>query len=104
MDSVAIYVSDPEDSGIPREAARTPLRFRDRVLAQFRTPANLAYLRGLLAGRVPAGPLRAFALETTRCSSTRAAPDARSRSSRRTPSPGAARSGRPSASGARCAG
>jgi len=45
-------------------SARTPLRFRDRVLALFRSPQNLAYLRDLFTGRVPAGPLRNFARET----------------------------------------
>lgn len=45
-------------------AARTPARFRERVLAAFRAPANVAYLRGVLAARTPPGPLRAFALAT----------------------------------------
>lgn len=47
-----------------REAARTPRRFRERVLAAFVAPANLEYLRGLLGSRVPRGALRDFALET----------------------------------------
>jgi hypothetical protein len=47
-----------------REAARTPARFRDRVLAQFRSPENIAYLRSLFAERLPRGPLRAFTLAT----------------------------------------
>lgn len=46
------------------EAARTPERFRSRVLAQFRSPENLGYLRGLFAATAPAGKLRAFAVET----------------------------------------
>ena len=74
MDSIAIY--DPGRGGpldftprdtprdAPREALRTPARFRDRVVAQFRSPQNVAYLRELFAERAPAGPLRAFALET----------------------------------------
>lgn len=70
MDSIAIY--EPGRGGpvdftsrdAPREALRTPARFRDRVVAQFRSPQNIAYLRGLFAERVPAGPLRDFALTT----------------------------------------
>lgn len=46
------------------EAARTPARFRDRVLAQFQSPQNVAYLRDLFARSVPAGKLREFAVET----------------------------------------
>lgn len=71
MDPVAIYESKPGNSHgseagwwAGREASRTPVRFRDRVLAQFRSPQNLAYLRDLFARRVPAGPLRAFTLAT----------------------------------------
>lgn len=68
MDSVAIYESNPgptpHGSEAGREASRTPVRFRDRVIAQFRSPQNLAYLRDLFARRVPAGPLRAFTLAT----------------------------------------
>lgn len=45
-------------------SARNPLRFRDRVLAVFRSPQNLSYLYDLFAGRVPAGPLRDFACTT----------------------------------------
>lgn len=44
--------------------ARTPARPRERLIAMFRAPANVAYLRGLFARRVPPGPLRAFALAT----------------------------------------
>lgn len=47
-----------------REAARTAVPFRSRVVATFRAPPNLAYLRALFGSRVPAGPLRVFALET----------------------------------------
>jgi hypothetical protein len=57
-DSVAL----PEVAG--REAARTPMRFRDRVVLAFRAPANIDYLRGLFARRVPPGPMRDFALDT----------------------------------------
>jgi hypothetical protein len=76
MDSVAIYESNPGHATgqesvstrlgwwAGREAVRTPVRFRDRVLAQFRSPQNLAYLRDLFARRVPAGPLRSFTLAT----------------------------------------
>ncbi|HVE12390.1 MAG TPA: hypothetical protein VNI01_03260 [Elusimicrobiota bacterium] len=46
------------------EGARTPIRFRDRVLAQFRSPENERYLRGLLAGRMPRGGARALVLST----------------------------------------
>ncbi|MFA6165757.1 MAG: hypothetical protein WC700_04015 [Gemmatimonadaceae bacterium] len=49
---------------VGREAARTPVRFRDRVVAQFRSPANLDYLRGALARATLAGPQRKFALDT----------------------------------------
>lgn len=44
--------------------ARTPARPRERVLALFRSPQNLAYLRGLFELEAPPGPLRRFALET----------------------------------------
>ena len=47
-----------------RETARTPVRFRDRVIAQFRSPENVAYLQKLFTARVPAGPLRSFTLDT----------------------------------------
>jgi hypothetical protein len=47
-----------------REAARTPARFRDRVLGVFRSGDNLAYLRRLFGCRVPWGPLRDHALAT----------------------------------------
>jgi hypothetical protein len=47
-----------------REAARTPARFRDRVLALFRAPENLAYLHALLGTRVPRGPARDYVLAT----------------------------------------
>jgi len=57
MDSPALY-------GVGRETPRAPPRFRDRVIAQFRSPQNLAYLRDLFTRRVPAGPLRAFTLAT----------------------------------------
>lgn len=70
-DSVAI---DPYNTFVPgvadtgwwagREAARTPARFRDRVIAQFRSPQNVAYLRELFEQRVPRGPLRQHALAT----------------------------------------
>jgi hypothetical protein len=46
------------------ESARTPIRFRDRVIGLFRAPDNIRYLRSLFAERVPAGPLRTFALST----------------------------------------
>ena len=59
MDSVTIF-----PTRVAGDAPRAPARFRDRVVAQFRSPANLAYLRGLFARRVPAGPPRAFALAT----------------------------------------
>ena len=47
------------------EAAKTPIRFRDRILLQFRTPQNVKYLQKLFATKVPAGKLRDFAVETT---------------------------------------
>lgn len=55
-----------EDTGwwAGREAVRTPIRFRERVLNQFRSPANLAYLRSLFEKRYPRGPLRTFAVDT----------------------------------------
>ena len=49
---------------IGREKVRTPVRFRGRVIAQFRSPQNLAYLRHLFESRVPRGPLRDYALST----------------------------------------
>lgn len=54
----------PQAAWAMREAARTPARFRDRVIAQFRSPANLAYLRDLFEQRVPRGPLRQHVLAT----------------------------------------
>lgn len=67
-DSVAIATYEP---GVPdtgwwagREAARTPMRFRERVIFQFRSPQNVTYLASLFAKRVPRGPLRTFALAT----------------------------------------
>lgn len=57
-DSVAI----PDVAG--HETARTPLRFRDRVILAFRAPPNIEYLRGLFSRRVPPGPMRSFALDT----------------------------------------
>lgn len=47
-----------------REVARTPVRFRDRIVAQFRSQDNVNYLRALFSRRIPAGALRAFALST----------------------------------------
>lgn len=44
-------------------SARTPARFRSRVLAAFRAPANVAYLASLLRARAPPGPARARVLE-----------------------------------------
>jgi hypothetical protein len=65
MDSVTIFPTrDIRDARTAHDAPRAPTRFRDRVVAQFRSPANLAYLRDLFAGRVPAGPPRAFVLAT----------------------------------------
>ena len=49
---------------VPREAARTPLRFRERVLAAFRSPMNRAYLRDTLAARTPSGSARAYVIRT----------------------------------------
>ncbi len=46
------------------EAAKTPIRFRDRILLQFRSPQNVKYLQQLFATKVPAGKLRTFAVET----------------------------------------
>ncbi len=55
-------------SGIGDEASRpgtrTPGRFRERVLSQFRSPRNVRYLRRLLARRVVPGRLREFAVDT----------------------------------------
>lgn len=49
--------------GIPDYGgARTPARARERVLALFAAPANVAYLRGVFARVVPAGPLRDHAV------------------------------------------
>ncbi len=81
VDSEPLFASDPvfhnfEDEreyepAVPntgewagREAARTPIRFRNRVILAFRAPANLAYLRTLFRTAVPAGALRDFALQT----------------------------------------
>lgn len=68
MDSVAIpaarHPAYTAEGTYRREAVRTPARFRDRVIAQFRSPQNLDYLRGVFAARVPAGPQRAFTLAT----------------------------------------
>jgi hypothetical protein len=47
------------------EASKTPIRFRDRILLQFRSPQNVKYLRKLFAMKVPAGKLQKFAVETT---------------------------------------
>lgn len=44
--------------------ARTPARFRERLIDLFRSPRNIEYLRTLFARRVPPGPLRCFALDT----------------------------------------
>lgn len=46
------------------EAVRTPERFRTRVLNQFRSPENIAYLRMRFERDVPAGPMRKFAVDT----------------------------------------
>ena len=62
MDSVAI----PNLGASAHRSFRTPIRFRDRVILQFRSPQNLEYLRGLFARQVPSGKLRTFALETLR--------------------------------------
>lgn len=47
-----------------REASRTPMRFRERVIAQFISPENLRYLRGVFSEMVPPGQMRKFALDT----------------------------------------
>ncbi len=49
---------------VGREDARTPKRFRDRVLTVFRGPRNLEYLYGFFARKVPRGRLRDFTLST----------------------------------------
>lgn len=65
-DSVRAYQPGVEDTGVwvVGEGARTPMRFRERVIAQFRSPQNVGYLRALFAKRVFAGHLRDFALST----------------------------------------
>ena len=67
MDSVALFnFGGVKDTGwwAGREAARTPLRMRDRVVAQFLSQENRAYLRSLLASRVPAGKPRQHVVAT----------------------------------------
>lgn len=61
-----LYEPGVADTGnwTEREAARTPVRFRERVIAQFRSPQNIAYLRGIFEERVPRGPLRQHVLAT----------------------------------------
>jgi hypothetical protein len=44
------------------EAARVPRRFRERVLADFRSPTNVAYLRAALACLLLPGPARDYAV------------------------------------------
>jgi hypothetical protein len=44
--------------------ARTPIRFRERMINLFRSPRNIAYLRALFTKNVPPGALRYFALST----------------------------------------
>lgn len=58
-DSVAIH-KPGAGTWAGREAARTPPRFRDRIITQFRSPQNIAYLHRLFEQRVPRGPLRDF--------------------------------------------
>jgi len=50
--------------GYDPRGARTADRFRARVLAQFESPENLSYLRGVFRQELPPGPLRDFALDT----------------------------------------
>jgi hypothetical protein len=59
---MADSVGLPEVAG--HEEARTPTRFRGRVILAFRAPANVAYLRDLFSRKVPPGPMQAFVLET----------------------------------------
>jgi len=67
-DSVGIgeYVPATNDTGwfARQEGARTPMRFRDRIIVQFRSDQNSKYLRELFTQRVPRGPLRRHVLET----------------------------------------
>ncbi len=53
-----------KNSFLPREAARTPVRPRERIIGQFRSPQNIAYLRRFLEQALPAGALRKFATDT----------------------------------------
>ena len=50
--------------GWDETSTRTSRRFRDRVLAAFRSPPNLRYLAGLFRRRLGPGPLRDFAVDT----------------------------------------
>ncbi len=56
--------NDAKGTWAAREAAQTPRRSYDKIIALFRAPDNLRYLRALFAKTVPAGPLRGFALDT----------------------------------------
>jgi hypothetical protein len=47
-----------------REAARTQTRFHEKVVAQFISPQNIAYLKSVFEKMVPAGQMRIFAVET----------------------------------------
>lgn len=45
-------------------SARTPERFRERVLTQFRSPQNIRYLAGFFAKKIPPSRSREFVLDT----------------------------------------
>ncbi len=65
-DSVPIDGGSRRNTGwfAGREAVRTPIRFRERVISMFRDPRNIQYLRSLFERNYPRGALRNFAIET----------------------------------------
>lgn len=49
---------------VSREASQTPIRMRDRIVAQFMSRENIKYLKELLNHKVPAGALRTQAINS----------------------------------------
>lgn len=45
-------------------SVRTPERFRERLLSQFRSPQNIQYFTELFVKKIPPSPSRAFVLDT----------------------------------------
>lgn len=67
IDSVPIEESDNvmySSFIIPREASMTPIRMRDRLVAQFMSPQNRSYLTKLMQHKVPPGALREHAVNS----------------------------------------